>query len=151
MQQDYLDGGKEHHLRRIVATLKPAAQRGFGDAQMAGELRHAAEDAAGSVQGTRIRRFPRRRRRGAVDLGSGGAHVPSCDAPRARSSRDAARALVEFRGTATSTKAGGDGACCARYFARRARKSSNSSTATGFVKWCAKPAAALRAKSSGAP
>src|SRR5258708_27142644 len=107
MQQDYLDGGEEHHLRRIVAAFEPGSQRGFGDAQMAGELRHAAEDEAGAVQGTRIRRLPRWRRRGAVDLGSGGAHVPSCDAPRAGSSRDAARTLVEFRGTATSTKAPG--------------------------------------------
>src|SRR5438477_7261711 len=88
---------------------------------MAGKLRHAAENEAGAVQGTRVGRLPRRRRRGAVDLGSGGAHAPSCDAPRAGSSRDAAPALVEFRGTATSTKADGT-ALAARALFRAARE-----------------------------
>jgi hypothetical protein len=50
MQQDDLYRGEKDHLRRIIASFEPRAERRFGNAEMAGELLRAAQDEARAMQ-----------------------------------------------------------------------------------------------------
>lgn len=75
MQQDDLDGGEKHHLRRLLAALDPGAHRGLRLAEVQRELRYAAENEAGTMQSAGKRILPVPRRLGAVASGGEYAHA----------------------------------------------------------------------------